>query len=85
MSNDIPPLNAVKAFEAVVRSGNMVRAANELRVSPSAVSHQIKSLEEWFTQSLFARQGRDLKLNDAGREFFDLVRPAFEQLRAASH
>ncbi len=77
-------MNAVKAFEAVARSGNMVRASAELSVSPSAVSHQIKTLEAWFDQPLFDRRGRDLVLNDAGRQFFDLVRPAFEQLRTAA-
>ncbi|MBS9717266.1 LysR substrate-binding domain-containing protein [Pseudohalocynthiibacter aestuariivivens] len=77
-------MNAVKAFEAVVRSGNMARASEELGVSPSAVSHQVKSLETWFDQPLFDRQGRDLVLNEAGRQFFDLVRPAFEQLRIAA-
>ncbi|WP_053005803.1 LysR substrate-binding domain-containing protein [Kiloniella spongiae] len=77
-------MNAIKAFESVVRTGNMVRASEELSVSPSAVSHQIKTLETWFDRPLFDRQGRDLLLNDAGRIFFDLVRPAFEQLRTAA-
>ncbi|MCG8492804.1 MAG: LysR substrate-binding domain-containing protein [Sneathiellales bacterium] len=80
-----PPMNAMKAFEAVVRTGNMVRASEELAVSPSAVSHQIKTLETWFDQPLFDRPGRDLVLNTAGRQFYDLVRPAFEQLRAAAN
>lgn len=62
----------------------MVRASEELAVSPSAISHQIKTLETWFAQPLFERQGRDLVLNDAGRHFFDLVRPAFEQIRMAA-
>jgi LysR family glycine cleavage system transcriptional activator len=84
MATNIPPLNAVKAFEAVVRSGSMARAAAELGVSPSAVSHQVKSLETWFARPLFDRQGRDLIVNDAGRQFIDLVRPAFEQLRIAA-
>ncbi|MEP3245571.1 MAG: LysR substrate-binding domain-containing protein [Sneathiella sp.] len=83
MSN-FPPMNAMKAFEAVVRTGNMARASEELMVSPSAVSHQIKALETWFDQPLFLRQGRELVLNDQGQQFFDLVRPAFEQLRTAS-
>ena len=63
----------------------MVRASGELTVSPSAVSHQIKTLETWFNRPLFERQGRDLVLNEAGRHFFDLVRPAFEQLRTATN
>jgi len=63
----------------------MARAAEELSVSPSAVSHQIKIIESWFGHSLFARDGRELVLNTHGRQFYDLVRPAFEQLRMATH
>jgi LysR family glycine cleavage system transcriptional activator len=84
LKEPLPPLNAIKVFEAVARSGNMARAAEELHVSPSAVSHQIKALESWFERQLFDRQGRELLLNEDGRRFIDVVHPAFQQLRLAA-
>ena len=51
------PLNALRAFEAVVRSGSFAAAAGELHVTQSAISHQIKGLEQWFGAPLFDREG----------------------------
>ncbi len=79
-----PPMNALKAFESVSRWGSMARAAEELGVSPSAVSHQVRVLELWFGRAVFEREGRKLKLTEEGRRFFDLVKPAFDQLRSAA-
>ena len=52
-----PPLNALRAFEAAVRTGSFRAAAEELAVTQSAISHQIRSLEDWFGAPLFARAG----------------------------
>lgn len=54
----MPPLNALKCFEAAARSGSFSKAADELHVTQSAVSHQIRQLEDWFGFSLFDRLGR---------------------------
>jgi LysR family glycine cleavage system transcriptional activator len=54
----LPPLNALKCFEATARCNSFSRAADELHVTQSAVSHQIRQLEEWFGVALFDRQGR---------------------------
>ncbi len=56
----LPSLPALRAFEAVARLGSVARAAEELFVTPGAVSHQVKSLEEQLGYPLFARQGRGL-------------------------
>lgn len=79
-----PPLTAVRTFEAVARLGSANAAAIELAVTPSAVSHQLKLLEDFLQQALTQRQGRGLSLTDAGREYFRAVRTAFTALRGAT-
>ncbi|WP_165929223.1 LysR family transcriptional regulator [Shimia isoporae] len=64
----MPPLNAIRAFEAVARHEHLGRAADELNVTHSAVSQQLKHLEEWFEQELFSRVKGRLYLNSAGQE-----------------
>ncbi len=79
-----PPLTAVRAFEAVARLGSASAAAAELAVSPSAISHQLKLLEDFVQLQLTQRQGRGLTLTEAGREYFRAVRTAFTVLRGAT-
>lgn len=79
-----PPLTAVRTFEAVARLGSASAAALELGVSPSAVSHQLKLLDEFLQLQLTQRQGRGLILTTAGREYFRAVRTAFMALRGAT-
>jgi LysR family glycine cleavage system transcriptional activator len=68
MSEDrLPPLNALKAFEAAARHLSLKRAAQELSVTPAAVSHQVKALEEFLGVPLFRRFNRGLELTPAGR------------------
>ena len=55
----LPPLNAIKAFEAAARLGSFTRAAEELSVTHGAVSRQIRLLEEWLGTSLFLRTSRN--------------------------
>lgn len=76
----IPPLAAVRVFEAAARHGNFTRAAAELGMTQAAVSYQIKLLEERLGASLFARGGRGLALTDAGRRLAPQVTGAFELL-----
>jgi LysR family glycine cleavage system transcriptional activator len=66
MERKLPPLNAVKAFEASARLGGFSQAARELRVTAGAVSQQVKILEDFFAKQLFIRRNNQLQLTDAG-------------------
>ena len=66
--NRLPPLNALRAFEAAARHQNFARAADELNVTPGAVSRQIKVLEEYLGRELFQRRPQGLDLNDLGNQ-----------------
>lgn len=66
MPRRLPPLNALRAFEAAGRRASMSAAAEELGVTPAAVSHQIKALEEYFNTALFHRTVRSIRLTDSG-------------------
>ncbi len=76
----LPPLNALKGFEAAARLGSFRRAADELNVTHVAISHQIKQLEADLTCPLFLREGRSVTLTPAGRIFYEYVREALERL-----
>lgn len=80
----LPPLNALRAFEAAARHASVTQAATELGVSHSAISQQIKSLEEYFGQPLFLRQGRRVELTDGARALLEDVRAAFDRISIAS-
>lgn len=77
----LPPLTALKAFEAVGRLGNVKEAADELNVTPAAVSHQIRALEEHLEVELFSRTTRNLLLTRSGAEFLAAVSAAFDLLK----
>ena len=81
MSRDLPPLNALKAFEATARLNSVSKAAESLNVTHGAVSRQLKLLEEHLGIALFVKQGRGLKLTDAGSRLRDASAEAFERLR----
>lgn len=66
----LPPMNALKAFEAAARTGSYVAAAAELGVSPAAVSQQVKNLEAYFGRKLFRRFNNRITLTDAGDVLF---------------
>ncbi|RYY24693.1 MAG: transcriptional regulator GcvA [Sphingomonadales bacterium] len=85
----LPPLSAVRVFEAAARHGNFTRAAEELGMTQAAVSYQVKLLEERLGAPLFRREGRGVVLTDAGTRAapqissaFDAIDKAFEQVRA---
>jgi LysR family transcriptional regulator, glycine cleavage system transcriptional activator len=79
-----PPLNALKAFEAVARSKSVTRAAEELHVTQGAVSQQVKALETTLGVKLFNRERQRLVLTDAGRDYLAVVRDAFDQIAAGT-
>ena len=84
MARQIPPLNPLRAFEVAARHLSFTRAADELFVTPSAVSHQVKALEESLGVVLFVRESKALALTAAGRAYLPGVQQAFQQLAAAT-
>jgi len=80
MKRWLPPLNALRAFEAVARQGSITRAAGELNVTQGAVSQHLKSLEAALGQPLFHRQGRRLVLAPAGKHAYLSARDALDRL-----
>lgn len=68
MPSSLPPLNALRAFEAAARHSSFVKAGDELFVTPAAISHQVKQLEKHIGMPLFHRQHRGLELSDAGQQ-----------------
>jgi len=84
MARKLPPLNALRAFEAAARHLSFTRAADELYVTQAAVSHQVKALEEHLGIKLFKRLNRALMLTDEGQKYFPDVRDALDQLAQAT-
>ena len=82
MSHDLPPLNALRAFEAAARLNSISQAANELHVTHGAVSRQVRSLEEHLGVALFSKEGRGIKLTDAGIRLRDVSAELFNRLRS---
>jgi LysR family glycine cleavage system transcriptional activator len=80
MPRRLPPLNALKAFEAAARSESFTRAAEELRVTQGAVSHQVKALEAALGLKLFIRDRHRLAVTEAGREYLAVVREALDRI-----
>lgn len=83
MLRRLPPLNALRAFEAAARHGSFVGAAQELNVTPTAVSHQVKALEDRLGKSLFHRLPRGLDLTEHGRAYADQLTEGFNLLSQA--
>jgi len=76
----LPPLSAMKAFEAIARAGSVTAAADELHRTHGAVSRQLRALQEHAGIALFDKQGNGLRLNEHGAELYAMVRPLFDQL-----
>lgn len=76
----LPPLNALRAFEAAARHLSFKLAAQELSVSQSAISHQVKGLEEFLGFSLFVRGTRSIELTRRGKLYYPVLRSAFESI-----
>ncbi len=84
MSRRLPPLSSLRSFESAARLLSFSAAARELSVTPTAVSHQIRALEQWLGVKLFERTTRSVRLTDAGRRYAPSVRAAFEGLEQAT-
>ena len=84
MQSALPPLNALRAFEAAARLGNLGLAGAELHVTHGAVSRQIRQLETHLGVALFEREGRGLRLTSAGRELHIATAAAFARIRDAA-
>jgi LysR family glycine cleavage system transcriptional activator len=80
----LPPLNALRAFEAAARTGGFARAAAELHVTPAAISQQVRQLERYLGVVLFEREGRGLALTDAGRAGLERLSRAFDLIGEAA-
>ncbi|WNC67722.1 transcriptional regulator GcvA [Thalassotalea nanhaiensis] len=76
----MPPLNSLKCFEAAARNGSFNGAADELCVSVSAISHQIKQLESYLNIEVFHRKTRTIELTEAGKKYYPILRDAFERI-----
>jgi LysR family glycine cleavage system transcriptional activator len=83
MRRPIPPLNALRAFEAAARHLSLTKAAAELNVTPGALSHQIRALEVSLGLALFERRVRSIALTPAGRRLYPGLNSGFAQLREA--
>ena len=84
MSKRLPPLNALRVFDAAARHLSFTRAAEELFVTQAAVSHQIKSLEDFLGLKLFRRRNRSLLLTEEGQSYFLDIKEIFSQLTEAT-
>ncbi len=83
MPRRLPPLNALKAFEAAARHLSFSRAAAELNVTPGAVSHQVKLLEQQLGVQLFRRMTRSIRLTEAGQAALPTLAQGFDRLAQA--
>ncbi|MDU0354877.1 transcriptional regulator GcvA [Paraglaciecola aquimarina] len=84
MNRRLPPLNALKAFEAAARHLSFTRAADELFVTQAAVSHQIKGLEDFLSMKLFVRKKRALFLTEEGQTYYLDLKDIFHSLNEAT-
>jgi LysR family glycine cleavage system transcriptional activator len=80
----LPPLHTLEAFELAARELSFRKAAESLHLTPSAVSHQIKGLEEFLGFALFRRMNRSLELTEAGRDYLQVTQAGLDSLRAGS-
>ncbi len=83
MRRSLPPLNALRAFEATARHLSFSKAADELHVTPAALSHQIRGLEDLLGLKLFLRRARSIELTADARLIYPGIRTGFESLREA--
>ncbi|MFG0804915.1 LysR substrate-binding domain-containing protein [Pseudomonas fluvialis] len=82
--SSLPPLNALRAFEASARLGSFTRAAEELHVTQAAVSQQVKQLEQHLAARLFIREAKGLRLTEQGRSYLPALTQAFHTMRSST-
>ncbi|MCP1727199.1 DNA-binding transcriptional LysR family regulator [Natronospira proteinivora] len=80
----LPPLKTLPVFETVARLSSFSRAAEALNISQSAVSHQIRQLEDYLGEPLFLRTGRQIRLTEEGNQYFEQISSALSQIERAS-
>jgi LysR family glycine cleavage system transcriptional activator len=80
LTTRLPPVHALSAFEAAARHQSFALAADELCITPSALSHRIRLLEDFVGERLFIRDGRSIGLSEFGRRYLDVVRSALRTL-----
>ncbi len=80
----LPPLNALRSFESAARNQSFNEAAEELCVTPSAISHQVKSLEEFLGLKLFRRERRQVSLTAAGERYLPSIQLALDEVESAT-
>jgi LysR family glycine cleavage system transcriptional activator len=80
----MPPLNALRAFESTARHLSATKAAAELHVTLGAVSHQLRTLEEFLGVKVFMRGHRQLRLTERGEQYFQTVSDSFHAIRSAT-
>ena len=84
LHKDLPPLLALRAFEAVARHLSFIKAAHELSVTQSALSHQVQKLEQHLGKPLFIRRTRAIDLTGDGQRYYAEIRPALDTIAAAT-
>src|SRR5471032_3196754 len=80
----LPQLAALRAFEAAARYESFSRAADEIHVTPGAISHQVRALEEELGVPLFARNGKRISITDAGQRFATTIRKSLSDIAIAA-
>jgi len=83
LARELPPLTAIRAFEAAARHLSMAKAARELGVSAGAVSHQVRQLEEYFGTRLFLRETRKVSLTSAGQACLPALTEGLDRIEEA--
>ena len=84
MRQRLPPLRALLAFEAAARGGSFARAATELNVTPSAISHQIQTIETFLGLKLFRRSAGRVSLTRAGNAYWRRIESALQAIADAT-
>ena len=84
MKRRLPPLNALRAFEAAARHESFSAAAEELHVTHGAISHQVKALEAWLGILLFERRTRAVRLTETGSAYLPVIEGAFNQIHGVT-
>src|SRR5476651_1701825 len=83
MKRNLPPLNSLRAFESAARNLSVSLAAAELSVSPAAISHQIRLIEDFIGMPVLERSGRGIAMTDAGRAALIHIQGGFAQFQSA--
>ena len=85
MARRLPPLNALRAFEAAARHGSFTKAADELCVTPGAISRQVQVLEEHLGISLFTRKNREVVISGRGEQYRAVLTSAFDEINTSTY